>query len=142
MISSYKDVVLLWLVPTGNSLFGSTGAPVSISLSKCSVDVDYVNNLTAKKPTVLVVNYTNPWVINEIYNEKTKGHIKAVLATFGTTTNALLDVVTGKFNPSGKIPFSTPISDEAVTNQKEDVPGYLEEQGYSLFNYNEGLRYK
>lgn len=136
------DVVLLWLVPTGNSLFGSTGAPVSISLSKCSVDVDYVNSLTAKKPTVLVVNYTNPWVINEIYNDKTKGNFKAVLATFGTTHDALLDVVTGKFNPTGKMPFSTPVSDEAVTNQKEDVPGYLEGKGYALFNYNQGLSYK
>jgi len=136
------DVVLLWLVPTGNSLFGSTGAPVSISLSKCSVDVDYVNKLTAKKPTVLVVNYTNPWVISEIYNDKTKGNFKAVLATFGTTPDALLDVVTGKFNPSGKMPFSTPISDEAVTNQKEDVPGYLEGKGYALFNYNQGISYK
>ena len=136
------DVVLLWLVPTGNSLFGSTGAPVSISLSKCSVDVDYVNSLTAKKPTVLVVNYTNPWVISEIYNDKTKGNFKAVLATFGTTHDALLDVVTGKFNPTGKMPFSTPVSDEAVTNQKEDVPGYLEGKGYAFFNYNQGLSYK
>ncbi len=136
------DVVLLWLVPTGNSLFGSTGAPVSISLSKCSVNVDYVNGLMAKKPTVLVVNYTNPWVINEIYNDKTKGNIKAVLATFGTTSDALLDVITGKFNPTGKMPFSTPVSDEAVTNQKEDVPGYLEGKGYALFNYNQGLSYK
>ncbi|BBE18637.1 beta-hexosaminidase [Aquipluma nitroreducens] len=136
------DVVLLWLVPTGNSLFASTGAPVSISLSKCSVDVDYVNKLTVKKPTILVVNYTNPWVIDEIYNNQTKGNFKAVLATFGTTQDALLDVVTGKFNPSGKMPFSTPISDEAVTNQKEDVPGYLEGKGYALFNYNQGLSYK
>ena len=136
------DVVLLWLVPTGNSLFASTGAPVSISLSKCSVDVDYVNKLTVKKPTILVVNYTNPWVIDEIYNDQTKGNFKAVLATFGTTQDALLDVITGKFNPSGKMPFSTPISDEAVTNQKEDVPGYLEGKGYALFNYNQGLSYK
>jgi beta-glucosidase len=136
------DVVLLWLVPAGNSLFGSTGAPVSISLSKSSVDVDYVNKLMAKKPTVLVMNYTNPWVINEIYNDKTKGNIKAILATFGTTPDALLDVITGKFNPTGKMPFSTPISDEVVTNQKEDVPGYLEGKGYALFNNGDGISYK
>ena len=136
------DVVLLWLVPAGNSLFGSTGAPVSISLSKSTVDVDYVNKLTAKKPTILVMNYTNPWVINEIYNDKTKGNIKAILATFGTTSDALLDVITGKFNPTGKMPFSTPVSDEAVTNQKEDVPGYLEGKGYALFNNGDGISYK
>jgi beta-glucosidase len=135
------DLVLLWVVPTGNSLFGSTGEPISLSLSKCTVDVAYVNKLTAKKPTILIVNYTNPWVIDEIYNDKTKGNIKGVLATFGTTTDAVLDIITGKFNPSGKMPFSTPVSDKAVENQKEDVPGYMEGPGYALFNYDEGLSY-
>jgi beta-glucosidase len=136
------DFVLLWVVPIGNSLFGSTGAPISLSLSKCAVDVAYVNKLIAAKPTILVVNYTNPWVINEIFNDKTKGNIKAVLATFGTTPEALLDVITGKFNPTGKMPFSTPVSNEAVTNQKEDVPGYLEGKGYALFNCGQGISYK
>lgn len=134
------DALILWLQPTGNSLFRSTGEPISLSLSKCGIDVAYVNKLTAKKPSVLVVNYTNPWVINEVYNEKTK-NIVGVLATFGTKADALLDVITGKFNPSGKMPFSTPISDLAVTNQKEDVPGYLEGEGYALFNYGEGLNF-
>jgi beta-glucosidase len=134
------DALILWLQPAGNALFGSTGAPIPLSLSKCGVDVTYVNKLAARKPTILVVNYTNPWVINEIYNDKSK-NIIGVLATFGTTADALLDVITGKFNPSGKMPFSTPVSDEAVTNQKEDVPGYLEGEGYALFNYDEGLSY-
>jgi beta-glucosidase len=134
------DALILWLQPTGNSLFGSTGEPISLSLSKCSVDVSYINKLTAKKPVILVVNYTNPWVINEVYNDKTK-NIVGVLATFGTTSDALLDVITGRFNPSGKMPFSTPVSDLAVENQKEDVPGYMEGEGYALFNYDEGLSY-
>jgi beta-glucosidase len=134
------DILILWLQPTGNSLFGSTGEPISLSLSKCGVDIAYVNKLIATKPTILVVNYTNPWVINEVYNEINK-NIVGVLATFGTKTDALLDVITGKFNPSGKMPFSTPVSDQAVDNQKEDVPGYLEGEGYALFNYDEGLNY-
>jgi len=134
------DALILWLQPTGNALFGSTGSPISLSLSKCGVDVVYVNKLTAKKPSILVVNYTNPWVINEVYNDKTK-NIIGLLATFGTTADALLDVITGKFNPSGKMPFSTPVSDLAVENQKEDVPGYMEGEGYALFNYDEGLSY-
>ena len=134
------DLVLLWLQPGGNSLFRSTGEPVSISLSKCGVDVDYVNGITTKKPTIIAINYTNPWVINEVYNEGTK-NVVGVLATFGTTPDALLDVITGKFNPSGKMPFTTPVSDEVVENQKEDVPGYLEGEGYALFNYDEGISY-
>jgi beta-glucosidase len=136
------DLVILWVTPTGNALFGSTGAPISVSLSKNSVNVDYINKISARKPAILVINYTNPWVIDEVYNDKTKANIKGVLATFGTTTDALLDVITGKFNPSGKMPFATPVSDAAVESQKEDVPGYLEGEGYSLFKYDEGLSYK
>jgi len=136
------DVILLWIKPMAQSLFGSTGAPLDIRLSKCAVDVAYVNRLAAKKPTVLVMNYTNPWVIGEIYNEKTLKNYAGVLATFGTTADALIDIVTGKFNPAGKMPFSTPVSMDAVLKQKEDVAGFQEEGGYALFNFDEGLTYK
>ncbi|MBD0276995.1 MAG: glycoside hydrolase family 3 C-terminal domain-containing protein [Flavisolibacter sp.] len=139
--SDEADVILLWITPGAKSLFESDGSPLSLSLSKNAVDVAYVNGLTAKKPAILVINYTNPWVIDEIYNDETKRNIKGVLATFGTTTDAVLDVVTGKFNPTGKMPFTTPVSEQAVKNQKEDVPGYLEGPHYGLFKYNEGLSY-
>ena len=135
------DVILLWLKPSGKPLFASDGSPLYLSLSKNAVDISYINALTAKKPTILAVNYTSPWVINEIYNNDTKGHFQGVLATFGTTSEALLDVVSGKFNPTGKMPFTTPISEETAKNQKEDVPGYQEGAGYPLFKYDEGLSY-
>ncbi|HOO98182.1 MAG TPA: glycoside hydrolase family 3 N-terminal domain-containing protein [Bacteroidales bacterium] len=135
------DVVILWITPTGNALFGSTGTPISMILSQNNVDIDYVNRISASKPTVLVINYTSPWVIDEIYSENAKRNIGAVLATFGTSPDALLDVLTGKFNPTGKMPFSTPVSQAAVENNREDVPGYLEPDGYALFRYDEGLSY-
>ena len=136
------DMVVVWITPGTKSLFEGNGAPLYISLSKNGVDVNYINSLTAKKPTVLIVNYTNPWVIDEIYNEKTKQNILGVLATFGTTTDAVLDVITGKFNPSGKMPFTTPISEDAAQKQLSDVPGYLKGKEYGLFWNNEGLSYK
>ncbi len=136
------DEIVVWITSGSKSLFDADGSPLYLSLSKNAVDVEYINQLTAKKPTTLIINYTNPWVIDEIYNDKNKGNIKAVLATFGCTTDAVLDVITGKFNPSGKMPFSTPVSEQAAQNQKSDVPGYLEGKGYALFNANEGLSYK
>jgi len=136
------DVILLWLKPVVKPLFESTSEPLKVSLSSCAVNVDYINKLTAKKPTVLVVNYTNPFVINEIYNDQTKNRFAAVLATFGTSNEALLDIISGKFNPTGKMPFTTPISDEAVINNKEDLPGYKEGKDYGLFWFNDGLSYK
>jgi len=136
------DYVLLWLTPGSKSLFQSDGSPIYLSMSKNAVDVKYVNTLTAKKPTILVINYTNPWVIDEIYNSQKIKNIKGVIATFGTTNEALLDVVLGKFNPTGKMPFTTPISEAAVGKQLSDVPGYLKGKEYALFKFDEGLSYK
>ena len=135
------DVVLLWLVPGGRSLFGSNGQPLRVSLSQNGIDVGYVRQLISKKPTVLAINYTNPWVIDEIYDDARKGNVQAMLATFGTTPEALLDVVAGRFHPSGKMPFTTPVSEQAVSRNREDVPGYLEGPAYGLFRYDEGLSY-
>ena len=135
------DKILLWLTPGSKSLFQSDGSPLYLSLSKNGVDTGYINQLTAKKPTILVINYTNPWVISEIYNAATQKQIKGVMATFGTTAEAVLDVVTGKFYPSGKMPFTTPVSEEVVEKQLSDVPGYLKGNGYALFHYKEGLNY-
>lgn len=132
------DINIMWLIPKGKSLFQADGSPLHVNLSNNGIDVDYVNKITSKKPTVLVVNYTNPWAIDEIYNEASK-NIKGVLATFGTSPEAILDIVLGKVEPSGKMPFSTPVSDEAAQNQQSDVPGYLEGKGYGLFDFNEGI---
>ncbi|MEZ4775417.1 MAG: glycoside hydrolase family 3 N-terminal domain-containing protein [Bacteroidia bacterium] len=132
------EVVVVWVVPKSKPLFQSDGSPLFLSLSQNGVDVTHVRKLMAKKPVIMAINYSNPWVIDELYDPK---NISGVLATFGTTTEALLDVITGKFNPSGKMPFSTPVSEESVKNQIPDVPGYMEGEGYSLFKFDEGISY-
>jgi len=113
--------VLLWLIPNGGSLFSSQGKPIELSLSKNKIDVAHVNEIIQAKPTIVAINFTNPWVIDEIGG----GNLKSVLATFGTTSEALIDVVTGAFNPTGKMPFTTPVSEKVVAENQSDVPGYL-----------------
>lgn len=132
------DVVLLWLIPNGGSLFSSAGNPIELGLSKNKVDVVRVNEIKSNKPTIVAINFTNPWVIDEIDN----ANLKTIVATFGTTPEALLDVVSGTFNPTGKMPFTTPVSDKAVMENQSDVPGYLKPKGYALFKFGEGLSYK
>jgi beta-glucosidase len=131
------DVVLLWLVPTSGGLFSSQGSKIDLNLSANRIDVNHVNEVLNAKPTILAINYTNPWVISEI----DKGKASSIIATFGTTQEALLDIVTGAFNPSGKMPFTTPVSQAAVDANKSDVPGYMEGPGYGLFAFGHGLSY-
>ena len=135
------DVLLFWIVPKGKSLFQSKGQPISLRLSDNKVKVDRIKQLSAQKPTLLAINYTNPWVIDEIYSSTTP-QVKGVLATFGTTLEALLDIVSGAASPEAKMPFSTPISEKAVDQQKADVPGFEEqEENYALFHYDEGMSF-
>jgi len=118
-------------------MFSASGTAISNELSKNNIDVPYVNEIKAQKPTVTVINFSNPWVINEIDN----GNLNTVLATFGTTSDALLDVLSGEFEPSGKMPFSIPASTEAVNNNLADTPGSQEKEGYAVFEYDAGLQY-
>jgi beta-glucosidase len=62
-----------------------------------------------------------------------------LLGDFGLQDDALLDVIFGDFNPSGKLPFEMPASMEAVKNQKEDVPF---DSGNPMFPFGHGLSYK
>jgi beta-glucosidase len=132
-----SDVVLLWLIPSAGGLFSSGGQAIELSLSKNKIDVAHVKEILNVKPTILAINFTNPWVIDEIDS----GKAKTILATFGTTQEALLDIVSGAFNPTGKMPFTIPISEKAVQENKSDVPGYLESKGYGLFMFGAGLSY-
>lgn len=131
------DVVLLWLMPNAGGLFSSNGKSIELSLSKNKIDVAHVNEIINSKPTIVAVNFTNPWVIDEI----DKGKTKSIIATFGTTQDALLDIVSGAFKPTGKLPFTIPASEKAVAENKSDVPGFMEPEGYALFKFGHGLSY-
>nr|WP_299421651.1 glycoside hydrolase family 3 N-terminal domain-containing protein [uncultured Emticicia sp.] len=136
------DVVLLWLIPSAGGLFSSGGQSIELSLSKNKIDVAHVNEILNAKPTILAINFTNPWVIDEVDSgTPPEGKAKSILATFGTTQEALLDIVSGAFNPTGKMPFTIPVSEKAVQENKSDVPGYLESKGYGLFMFGAGLSY-
>ncbi len=135
------DVVILWVTPrvAGGGFLGGFRGDTAISnlLSDNGVDTDYINQVSNKLPTILFINFSKPWVIREI----DPGKVQTLLATFGTTLPSILDVVTGKFNPTGKLPFGIPSSQEAVDNNKEDVPSALEAEGYALFDCGFGLSY-
>ena len=135
------DAVVLWLFPGagGGGFLGGGGgaAPISNLLSANSMDVKYINSIAAKKPTTVIVNCSKPWVLNELSPAASKSWI----ATFGTTLPAVLDVLTGKFNPTGKMPFAIPSSQEAIENNKEDLPSTMEAEGYAMIPLGSGLSY-
>ncbi len=84
-------------------------------------------------PTIVDIYLDRPAVIPEIA-EKSAG----LLANFGASDAAVLDVIFGRFAPSGKLPFEMPSSMAAVRRQKEDLPYDSENP---LFSFGYGLTY-
>jgi beta-glucosidase len=84
-------------------------------------------------PTVVDIYLERPAVIPEIAEKSV-----ALLGNFGANDDALLDILFGKFNPQGKLPFELPSSMEAVRKQKEDMPHDSENP---LFPFGHGLGY-
>jgi beta-glucosidase len=82
---------------------------------------------------VTLVDLNRPAVLTEL-----KGSSAALIGTFGVSDEAMLDVVFGKFNPVGKLPFELPSSMAEVEAQLEDVP---DDTANPLFPYGWGLTY-
>jgi beta-glucosidase len=84
-------------------------------------------------PTIVDIYLDRPAVIPEIAE-----HSAALLANFGASDAALLDIVFGRATPQGTLPFELPSSMEAVRKQRSDVPYDSENP---LFPFGYGLSY-
>lgn len=115
----------------GGARLGGGNQPVDLTLPAARLAP--IRALMQKKPTIIVMQFDSPYVIPELANESA-----ALLATFGVTDEALFDVLTGKFNPTGKLPFELPSSMDAVRGQLEDLPY---DSKAPLFKFGSGLSY-
>ncbi|BDH62483.1 beta-glucosidase [Lysinibacillus sp. PLM2] len=102
-----------------------------------------INEIQKKIPTILAIDFKNPWLINEF-----EPNAASIVATFGVKTESLIDVLRGKFNPVGKLPFTIPADSKAVKKDLGDVPGFREDPSYiyrdtngNEYKYNYGLSY-
>ena len=69
------------------------------------------------KPVVVIVETGRPIVLSEI-----EPHADALLISFNVQHQVLLDIISGKAEPSALLPMQMPADMKAVEEQQEDVP--------------------
>ncbi|WP_228375108.1 glycoside hydrolase family 3 protein [Demequina iriomotensis] len=90
-------------------------------------------------PVVTALKAVNPTIPAEF-----EGKSDAILVSFGTSDQALYDIVTGAFEPSGRLPIQFPADMDTVEAQFEDVAKdmtpYTDADG-NAYDYGFGLNY-
>lgn len=87
-------------------------------------DMDLVINTKkamGDKPVIVSINLSNPMVMAEI-----EPYASAIFITFDVQRQAILDIVTGKYEPSGLLPVQLPLNMDTVELQAEDTPRDME----------------
>jgi beta-glucosidase len=97
-------------------IFGSMQHEGSLEFRDGDVDYEVFKRVSASVPTIVTVYLDRPAILGPL-----KEHARAILANFGVSDAALLDVITGRAKPEGKLPFELPSSMEAVRAQRSDV---------------------
>jgi beta-glucosidase len=86
-----------------------------------------VKRVSARVPTVVTVYLDRPAILTAL-----KPRVRALVANFGVSDEALLDVLTGRARPEGRLPFELPSSMRAVEAQRSDVPHDSERPLYPI----------
>jgi beta-glucosidase len=97
-------------------------------------ELDRILAVAAAVPTVVDVFLDRPAILTEIADGAA-----ALVGSFGAADAAVLDLVFGRLEPSGKLPFELPSSMDAVLRQLPDVPHDSEAP---LYPFGHGLRYR
>jgi len=114
----------------------------SVKASNVS-DLAMVTETFAKmkgKPVIVSINMNNPMVFSEFEKDA-----NAILVNFGVQGQAVLDILTGKSEPSGLLPLQMPADMQTVEKQNEDVPHdmkcYKDSEGH-VYDFGYGLNWK
>ncbi|WP_158866584.1 glycoside hydrolase family 3 protein [Leifsonia sp. AG29] len=96
-------------------------------------EVDAIRALASRVPVVLVVNLDRAAILTPFIDMP---GVAALVGVFGASDEALLDALSGRIPPRGRLPFELPSSMEAVREHAPDQPGGSRD---ALFPIGHGL---
>ena len=98
-------------------VFGQFFHEGSLAFKDDDPDFDEFKRVSAVVPTIVTVYLERPAILTPLRDKA-----RALIANFGVSDAALIDVLVGRARPAGKLPFELPSSMEAVQTQRSDVP--------------------
>jgi beta-glucosidase len=119
-----------------NLSFTTMAASKSWRLSPTLADIQAVMKEIGADKVVLSINFRQPYVIDEVSGLRQAG---AIAASFGVGNTALLDVLSGKAKPQGRLPFALANNLQAVIDNQPDAPGYPTKD--TLYPFGYGMSY-
>jgi len=114
-------------------VFGQFFHEGSLAFSDSNPDFAEFTRVSAKVPTIAVVYLDRPAILTPLQK-----HARGLVASFGVSDQALVDGLTGRARPEGKLPFDLPASMNAVLAQRPDLAHDIQ---HPLYPFGYGLRY-
>lgn len=116
-----------------NYVFGAMQHEGSLAWADGHPDYDAIKSISSVVPTIVSVYLDRPAILSNVVDKAT-----AVIANFGVSDAALLDVLTGVAAPQGKLPFELPSAMDEVLAQRSDVAS---DTAHPLFRSGFGMAY-
>ncbi|MFT4148335.1 MAG: glycoside hydrolase family 3 N-terminal domain-containing protein [Micrococcaceae bacterium] len=95
---------------------------------------NHINEIAAKVPTIVDLYLDRPAILTKFAD-----NVNAIICNYGASDEAIFEVMFGKAEPKGSLPFDMPSSMQAVKANKADVPFDTKDP---LFQHGHGLGYK
>lgn len=121
---------------TNRSYFGKTNTAAN------EEDLDLVIRTKEQmkgKPVIVSVTVKNPLVFRDL-----EPYADAILVEFGVSPDAVLEVITGKYEPTGLLPLQMPADMDTVEEQDEDrafdMRVYIDSEGHA-YDFAYGMNY-
>jgi beta-glucosidase len=131
--AAHADVAILRVSTPHQQLhpgffFGARQHEGALAFEPDSPDYKLIVETSRALPTIVVVLLDRPAILTAIRDKP-----RAIVAEFGVSDRALLQVLTGQAPIGGKLPFELPSSMSAVEGQRPDTPHDSRDPLYPIF---------
>ena len=125
------DVAIVLMKPHVGSYFDFVGITDLAIDQHSQIDMDKVRAIRESVDTMVVgLNAMFPWLLDDL-----EPLADALVVGFDTRYETMVEAMLGQFSPTGRLPITFPISQDAIAVDEEghcaspnDVPGYAKEQ--------------